>query len=166
VVGTVAALSAADPKQLKWLHPIEAQLVKLQEDVRNYTRAGLDEHALKMVLQEQVKEILDSSATQSIIANAAARGLGSMIGSMITTAIFKSITTPFEVGSEAAAGLRDLMSSVHDFQQTVQGLTEMVGNIREEATASAKAIDDIKALVVGETQKQEDFDDTEKMSLN
>lgn len=94
-----------------------------------------DGQHLNTDMTKQIHDIMDSAATQSIITNAIARGIGSAVGSSIISAIFKSITTPFEVASDVA-------STVNDGASAINNATNAVKNVADTVSSISKQIDD------------------------
>ena len=88
--------------------------------------SGLDADQLKASIQE----ILKSTETQSIIANALSKGLGSAAGSAVVNTIFKGITTPFEVAGKVAGGIKDVAQGVEGLSGAVNKVTDSVERIK------------------------------------
>lgn len=59
-------------------------------------------------LATAIHNILSSTTSESTIANAITRGIGSMAGSAIISAIFESIRSPFRIGSDVASSINDI----------------------------------------------------------
>lgn len=146
-VDVMAAIAQHDQHLNEIAAPLQGELADMKAQVQLALQSNLTGDQMKDFLSKEIKQLFDSTAAQSIIANAVSRGVGSMVASTITSAIFGAITEPFTIGSAAAAGLNDLMGAIHGFQQTVESVVNTVKAVREEIEATADSISDIKQQV-------------------
>lgn len=112
---------------------LKKQLDELTAKVTSATVSSQTEEHLKQVIRDAVHELLSSTATESILANAAARGIGGMLGTVIVGSIFGAITTPFKVGSDAANTVAATIKAVDDAADAVDKASSAIARFRDES---------------------------------
>lgn len=104
----------------------------LQQIAQN---AGLANTA---ITQDQFNDLINSQTSQSMIANAIARGIGAAASSAIVNAIFSSLRLPFQTASDTMSSVSSGVASINDATSAVNNVVNTVQQVRNELGETAK----------------------------
>lgn len=142
---------------------IEVQHPEAAHEVDQLADCALQPVLDEQKLAEHVNKLMQSAATQSIIANAVSRGAGSMVGNIIVGSIFKAIKVPFEIGSEAVAtidsaadAIYHVASASHNFAAAAKDIKQITTDTAEQVTQAVKTFNSALTSSGSANEKQLD----------
>lgn len=91
-----------------------------------------------------ISEFFDSTATKSIIANAAASGIGSLTSGLIVKSIVEAVKAPFTVASDVASATADVTQAVRNVSETVDTVAGAAKKLKDLASDFSQVISDVR----------------------
>lgn len=95
-------------------------------------------------LNAAVKDVMESAATKSIIANAVSSGIGSFTSSLIVKAIFEALKAPFSAGADMASTVASIASAARDVTAAVDSVMDAVTKVNDQYERMVKNTSELK----------------------
>lgn len=95
------------------------------------------------ITPQQLEELISSTQTQSIIANAVARGLGAAASSAIVNAIFSSLKAPFQTASSVASTINEGASALNNATEAVHNVAQAVQDVQTQVKGASSTLESL-----------------------
>lgn len=139
--------------EVKALQPHLDQLTHL---VKEFSAKPLTSEEFEKKMEDTMRGVLESSATESILANAVARGLGAAAATTILNLIISSITEPFHLANESTEAISNVANTVKSVVDTVQTAVDLLHSAKEAIHSTKDDVVAIRDAIVGGVQNIKD----------